>query len=410
MTFYLFYSLSLHLILFLPKKLLMKKLFILISWMIAFSAGLEAQPPTSCNISATFSYNDLGNGAYDFYTNYPFDPALFDISWSFGDGTFAYDSNWVNHVYSSAGYYNVNVQIQDLSDPSCWDYAETLIYVYSSAGNCNIDAGFSYYTNGNNNFCFYTNYAFDPSLYSINWSFGDGNYAYGSDWVNHVYSSSGYYYVNVQVQDLNDPNCWTYAENWVYVDTVQTQCNIDPVIIGNEIGNGQWEFNTASQYQPGDYNLTWTFGDGSTITGNEMMNHTYSGPGDYTVCLIITSLSDPSCFASTCNTYSVTNTLNPEVTGITDPADNPENKYELINMPNPFRDNTTIRFSIPENNFVKLEVFNVLGESVQILVSGQLVEGEHSYRFDAENNLPGTYFYRLTTNNYSVTKAMNLLR
>jgi len=64
------------------------------------------------------------------------------------------------------------------------------------------------------------------------------------------------------------------------------------------------------------------------------------------------------------------------------------------NYPNPFNPATTIRFSLPTESRVKLEVFNLLGQSVEELVDGELDAGFYNKQWQA-NVASGLYFYRL---------------
>ena len=80
------------------------------------------------------------------------------------------------------------------------------------------------------------------------------------------------------------------------------------------------------------------------------------------------------------------------------------------NYPNPFNPSTTIQFSIPEQSFVKLEVFNSLGEKVSTLVSEDLNAGNYQYEWNAEKLSSGIYFYKLITGNFTETKKMILMK
>jgi hypothetical protein len=85
--------------------------------------------------------------------------------------------------------------------------------------------------------------------------------------------------------------------------------------------------------------------------------------------------------------------------------------YELSqNYPNPFNPSTNIRFSIPQASDVQLEVFNLLGQKVQTLVSGKLNAGMHTVNFDASSLSSGVYLYRIRAGNFVQTKRMLLIK
>ncbi len=103
-------------------------------------------------------------------------------------------------------------------------------------------------------------------------------------------------------------------------------------------------------------------------------------------------------------------------TGSTDIGDeiasNP-NEFRLSqNYPNPFNPSTEIKFSIPQNSHVKLELFNALGEKVATLLNEEMSAGSHNYQLSISNYKlsSGVYFYRLQSGNYTETKKMMLVK
>jgi hypothetical protein len=80
------------------------------------------------------------------------------------------------------------------------------------------------------------------------------------------------------------------------------------------------------------------------------------------------------------------------------------------NYPNPFNPNTTIEFSIPEQSFVKLEVFNTLGEKVITIVSEELNEGNYKFDWNAGSLPSGVYYYKLLANGFEQTRKLVLLK
>ncbi|MCB0744187.1 MAG: T9SS type A sorting domain-containing protein [Ignavibacteriae bacterium] len=65
------------------------------------------------------------------------------------------------------------------------------------------------------------------------------------------------------------------------------------------------------------------------------------------------------------------------------------------NYPNPFNPTTSIKFNLPTESKVRLNVFNVLGEEVAELVNNNLQAGFHSVQFDARSLNSGIYFYKI---------------
>ena len=80
------------------------------------------------------------------------------------------------------------------------------------------------------------------------------------------------------------------------------------------------------------------------------------------------------------------------------------------NYPNPFNPSTTITFEISRQEFVRLDVFNVLGQRVKELVAAVLPPGRYSYLF-APGGLPsGVLYCRLIAGNLAHTRRMMLLQ
>ena len=65
------------------------------------------------------------------------------------------------------------------------------------------------------------------------------------------------------------------------------------------------------------------------------------------------------------------------------------------NYPNPFNPVTKISFSIPDNSYTKLTVYDISGKQVAELVNGELDAGSYNIDFDASHLSSGTYFYRI---------------
>jgi hypothetical protein len=75
---------------------------------------------------------------------------------------------------------------------------------------------------------------------------------------------------------------------------------------------------------------------------------------------------------------------------------NPYLDYELSpNYPNPFSKSTEIRYELPEDGFVSLKAYNILGQEVKTIVSSRQKAGSYSVRFDGSELSGGTYSYKI---------------
>lgn len=88
----------------------------------------------------------------------------------------------------------------------------------------------------------------------------------------------------------------------------------------------------------------------------------------------------------------------------------PDNYNLYQNYPNPFNPNSKIKFALPKNSFVKIIIYDLLGKEIETIVNGQLSAGVYETYFDGTGLSTGVYFYRLTTEDYSETKNMMLIK
>jgi hypothetical protein len=69
------------------------------------------------------------------------------------------------------------------------------------------------------------------------------------------------------------------------------------------------------------------------------------------------------------------------------------------NYPNPFNAKTTIKFALPRDSRVKLEIYDILGKRVTTLIDGYMRAGYHDIVWDSQGSTSGIYFYRISTPN-----------
>jgi hypothetical protein len=107
--------------------------------------------------------------------------------------------------------------------------------------------------------------------------------------------------------------------------------------------------------------------------------------------------------------YDITTGLQ-ESTGTTIPV----TSMIYQNYPNPFNGQTNIKFQINTQSHVRLEIFNVIGQRIAVLLDENKSPGYYNFHWDAKDSngnklSSGVYLIRLNTGNYSFTKKMVLL-
>jgi hypothetical protein len=80
------------------------------------------------------------------------------------------------------------------------------------------------------------------------------------------------------------------------------------------------------------------------------------------------------------------------------------------NYPNPFNPTTVINYEQPENGFVTLKIYDILGKEITTLVNEFREAGSYNVEFNASKLSSGLYFYKLQTGSFVSTKKMVLTR
>jgi hypothetical protein len=85
------------------------------------------------------------------------------------------------------------------------------------------------------------------------------------------------------------------------------------------------------------------------------------------------------------------------------------------NFPNPFNPITTLRYDLPEDNFVILTVYDMLGREITQLVNTNQQAGFKSVQWNAIDSMgrpvsAGVYLYQIQAGEFVQTKKMVLLK
>lgn len=93
------------------------------------------------------------------------------------------------------------------------------------------------------------------------------------------------------------------------------------------------------------------------------------------------------------------------------PGLEPEAVFSLQhNYPNPFRTETTIRYSLPETGDVELTIQDMTGRTIKTLVNAPQQAGIHTVNWTVDQEAPGMYFFTLKTGSHSATQKCMLIR
>ncbi len=195
-------------------------------------------------------------------------------------------------------------------------------------------------------------------------------------------------------QRSGNPNVWSRqaATSWSPVRATYADCNGDGVINASDIDviSDMWGSTHAIEGSPTVFTMDELGGSTNNFgqIDDAIENNDLGDNGDKVSDLISNYISDGS---------------------------NIERFSLGRNYPNPFNPVTTIDFTIPYECHVKLEVYNVLGQTVKMLVDETLPGGYKTVAWDATdsygNPVPsGIYFYRMSAEDFHQVKKMLLIR
>lgn len=86
-------------------------------------------------------------------------------------------------------------------------------------------------------------------------------------------------------------------------------------------------------------------------------------------------------------------------------------KYQLFqNYPNPFNPVTTIKYSVPKQALVTIDLYNLLGQKVRTLVNGKKAPGTYEVKLQAANLASGLYVYRMYSKDFHAVKRLIVLK
>ncbi|WP_421775250.1 T9SS type A sorting domain-containing protein [Gracilimonas sp.] len=240
---------------------------------------------------------------------------------------------------------------------------------------------------------------FRSEHYSSAFTLSDSNYYFGNIYfdadTSHIYSLTlkGL----LRSDDLGKENTWTLTE--IDFNTGSTKfLTVDESVSGNLFISDSTDILISNNY--GDTFTSLTSVD-SEITG------LYKKPNSN----LLYVLTRKELLEINTETKSVTSLKQIPVSNEVSQNKIPKHVSLNQNYPNPFNPSTMIRYQLAENSLVRLEVFDVTGRKVAVLVNGERkAAGTHQVTFDAGNLASGIYFYRLETAGQTLTQKMLLVK
>ncbi|MFH1685991.1 MAG: T9SS type A sorting domain-containing protein [bacterium] len=178
---------------------------------------------------------------------------------------------------------------------------------------------------------------------------------------------------------------------------------------------------TDCQPIPGALSLTWmaaagadsydVYRDGIKLGSTAATDYADVQPpgGVHKYYVVAVNACGSAASEDTCVTSSPT-----DVAGESD-SELPD-RFELgQNYPNPFNPETWIEFALPRQAMVHLEIYNILGRRVRVLVDGSVGVGRKIVLWDGTDDggkavSSGVYFYRLQADDFLATRKMLLMR
>ena len=104
-----------------------------------------------------------------------------------------------------------------------------------------------------------------------------------------------------------------------------------------------------------------------------------------------------------------------EFVGISDGAGVPETYAVHQNYPNPFNPTTTLHYDLPEDSYVNIIIYDLMGHSIKRLLNDEQIAGYRSIHWNATNDYgqpvsAGMYIYTIQAGDFRQTKKMVLLK
>jgi hypothetical protein len=233
---------------------------------------------------------------------------------------------------------------------------------------------------------------------------------YGESWVRSRWSNNN--------QDATHLNYWVeYSDFGSNSTLVDVWISKDPMMDNPDHEHGNWwcgeSANFSNAHKAGTFNVADNNGFYMSSDISSWLSNGYAIT-DYFILFWLKNVPNGSL---TVNQVWI----GPPVSewgysGAIEPEPIIPEEHSLINYPNPFNPETTIKFYNNKLESVSIVIYNVAGQKVRTLVNEELMSiGEYELKWDGKNesgeSLPsGTYFYKIITPTMTSGSKMTLIR
>lgn len=348
-----------------------------------------------------FVYTQTANGlvlealdAISGENHYPF-----TYSWNFGDGSSIVDGNTATHIMSD-GIYNVCITAKNALGIYKTSCGEVVVHTDTTTTPCLAVITYSVVPWENKATFWSTESVGNPADYTYAWDFGDSTYSNEAN-PEHIYTTPGYYLATLTVISKTKASCSHTAYEFINVGAgnngFQGVFNLFGEPSTNKAAGYSVDFVGAAFGEPSM--IEWDFGDGSERDSTTMRpSHTYYAVGDYEICL---TLSDP--YTGATDVYC--DTLKVKDTDLYSPIIK-EETASLNSYPNPFTTNTVVKYVLPYNTDVEIEMYDVLGKETILMESTNKTKGTYQFNLNRNDLKPGVYHIKLSTEKETITKRI----
>jgi len=183
-----------------------------------------------------------------------------------------------------------------------------------------------------------------------------------------------YVYARINCASADDDSYWLKIDNGSFV-----LCD------GLVTGGWQWKKLTKTELKAGEHTLTIKYSEDGAKLDKICISNYYMAPAEKGETALNLCTTIPTSYNSIKTT---------------------DGFWLGQNFPNPFNGKTTISFEIPNDTYISLKVFNMLGEEIAELAGKEYSRGKHFVEFDSRNLTKGIYIYKMKTDTFTANQKM----